>query len=89
MIFQTTVAGIPCQCRVTNYVPYQPMRITGSGFGDAEPPQEEEFDYQILDRSGYPATWLENKLTLGDDLRLLGEYKIICKGLEYEDYEVV
>lgn len=74
MIFETHVSGIPCLCEVTYYVPYQPMRITGWGYGDADPPEMEEFEFRILDRKGYPAAWLEAKLTNEDEDRLLNEY---------------
>jgi hypothetical protein len=50
------------------------MRITGTGFGDADPPEPEEFEFRLLDRKGYPANWLESKLTLNDHHRLLKEY---------------
>ena len=74
MTFTTTVAGIPCRCRVTFYNPGAPMRTTGSGFGDADPDEPEEFEFDILDRRGYPAAWLEAKLTDEDYDRLLSEY---------------
>lgn len=72
--FKTRVAGIPCLCEVTHYAEEVPMRITGSGFGDADPPEYEEFEYQIRDRRGRLAPWLERKLTEDDDLRLKREY---------------
>jgi hypothetical protein len=50
------------------------MRITGTGFGDADPPEPEEFNFRLLDRTDYPARWLEKKLTLNDKTRLLKEY---------------
>lgn len=74
MVFDTTVAGIPCQCLVTSYHPAVPMQITGSGFGDAEPPEAEEFEFRIMDRKGYPAPWLERKLDKEDNKRLLKEF---------------
>jgi len=74
MIFHTYVAGIPCQCLVYSYQESIPMRVTGTGYGDAEPPEPETFGFRLLDRKGYPARWLENKLTGGDTSRLLQEY---------------
>ena len=74
MIFHTYVSGIPCQCLVFTYEEAIPMRITGSGFGDAEPPEPEVFEFRLMDRKGYPANWLEGKLTLNDHHRLLKEY---------------
>lgn len=32
---------------IHHYQRYCPMRITGSGFGDAEPPEEEEIDFTL------------------------------------------
>ena len=74
MTFMTTVAGIPCRCRVTFYSHGAPMRTTGWGYGDCDPDEPEEFEFDILDRRGYPAAWLEQKLTDGDYDRLLSEY---------------
>ncbi len=74
MSFPTRVAGIPCRCEVTHYSRPAPMLVTGWGFGDAEPPETGEFEYQILDRRGRHAPWLEAKLVEADDDRLLEEY---------------
>ena len=74
MIFTTHVDGIPCQCLVYDYQPAIPMRITGTGYGDADPPEDAVFEFRILDRKGYPANWLESKLTLNDHHQLLKEY---------------
>ena len=63
MKFQTKVCGIPCTVVVTLYRKAVPMRIYGSGMGDCDPPEPEEFEFQLLDRKGYPAPWLEKKLT--------------------------
>lgn len=75
MTFDTHIAGIPCQCQVIRHTDYRPMRITGTGFGDADPPEQEEFEYEILDRTGHRARWLEAKITEDDGIRLLSEYK--------------
>lgn len=80
MQFDTRVAGIPCVCEVINRTPYVPMRITGSGFGDADPPEGGEFEFNILDRKGYPAPWLEKKLQPSDSDRLQEEHNIELTG---------
>lgn len=72
--FESRVAGIPCQIEVTHYSEDRPMRVTGSGFGDADPPEPEEFLFTVLDRKGYPAPWLEQKLTATDASRIKREY---------------
>jgi len=73
--FASQVAGIPCGVRVTWYSEGVPMRITGTGFGDADPPEPAEFDFDLLDRNGYPATWLAEKLSDQDVERLQQEYE--------------
>jgi len=50
------------------------MRITGTGFGDAEPPEPEVFEFHLMDRKGYPAKWLEAMLTPKIEYQLLKEY---------------
>lgn len=73
MIFNTKVAGIPCQCRVLYYQAGKPAHIEGppENATEAEP---EEFEYTILDRKGNNAMWLQKKVTSADDERLLEEY---------------
>ncbi len=77
MVFETTVSGIPCQCEVTHYQgpkDWKQHTFAGAGPGDCDPPEDEEFEFQILDRNGYPAPWLERKLTTDDPSRLQQEY---------------
>jgi hypothetical protein len=83
MIFETKVAGIPCRCQVEMYSAGSPMRITGTGFGDAEPPEPAEFNFVILDRKGYKAIWLEKKLTHEDDRRLMDEFEAFTLAYKY------
>ena len=83
MIFTTKIAGIPCQCEVTFHMPASPMRITGTGFGDAEPPEYEEFEFTVLDRKGYKAPWLQHKLTSADASRLTEEAKAAAFAVKY------
>lgn len=74
MIFDTTIAGIPCQCRVTHHRPPVPMRVSGTGMADADAPISAEFEYQILDRKGYRAKWLEAKINPLVHSRLFEEF---------------
>lgn len=62
MLFDTRVAGIPCQCLVLAYIPPRPMEVTGPGMGDAYPPEPPEYKYYLLDSNGRRAHWLERKL---------------------------
>ena len=75
MSFDTHINGIPCQCRVTEYWAYIPPRITGYGYGDTTPPEEELFDFELLDRKGYRAHWLDRYITPAVEARLLREYR--------------
>jgi len=84
MIFNTRVNGIPCQCRVINYSPGKPMRITGSGFGDCDPPEEPEFDFEILDRYGYRAEWLDQYVTDKVTANLFEEYAVMLAAERYD-----
>lgn len=63
--FASTVCGIPCIVRVTHWEAYDP----GCRSGPPErcyPAEGGEGEWEILDRRGRPAPWLERKLT-GDD----------------------
>lgn len=70
---KTRIAGIPCEVELTYYVAPRPMEITGTGFGDAIPPELEEIEFKVLDRKGYPAPWLEAKLADADVERIESE----------------
>lgn len=73
--FKSNVGGIPCGVLVTYYQPHRPMQITGTGFGDAVAPDLEEFEFSLLDRKGYPASWLERMLNTEDKKRIFKEFK--------------
>lgn len=90
MKFPSRIAGIPCQIEVTQYSPELPLIITGSGYGDCLPPEEECFEFIVLDRNNRPALWLERKLTSTDTRRIKEEFKanlIAIKELQEEDWE--
>lgn len=74
MFFDTRVAGIPCQYKVIAFRSETPMRVNGPAFEDSEPAIEEVFEFDLFDRKGYPAIWLEKKLTPADHDRILEEY---------------
>jgi len=79
MIFDTRIAGIPCQCQVIYCRPYIPAKTTKARLGGAEPPYYDDFIYRILDRKGYLAPWLERKITNKDEERLFNEYMRILE----------
>lgn len=85
MRFSSTIQGIPCLVNVIRYTPFKPMLITGLGMGDCLPPEPEEFEYEILDRKGYKASWLEKKITPDIEQEILEDY-LIMKKAEYYDY---
>lgn len=84
MIFPTQIQGIPCLCQVLDYQPPVPMCITGMGFGDAEPPEHEHLDFQLLDMHGEVSARLQDLVTDPDETRLLEEVKILFKAQEME-----
>lgn len=62
---EASVGGIPCQAELTFYRPGDP----GCLFGPPErcyPPEPPEVEYELLDRKGYPAAWLQRKVTAED-----------------------
>lgn len=85
MIFSTRINGIPCKCRVDSYEPAVPMRITGSGMGDADPPEPAVFEYTILDRNGREAPWLQRYVTVSVDARLFEEFELEVKDEYYNN----
>lgn len=87
MIFTTRVNGIPCKCEVTSFSPYVPMRITGSGQGDVDPPEEAEFEFNILDRRGREAPWLERYVTPTVIQNLFEEASFMHMAEYYDDFK--
>lgn len=67
MIFATTIAGIPCQIKVTSYEVQKPIPNADS---DWDHQGYYEMDFQVLDRGGYSASWLEAKMSEDDRHRI-------------------
>lgn len=68
-VFETRVAGIPCQIEVTYFEP----KVWGNrrGHPDNWDPDEQGYvEYQVLDRGGRPAPWLEVKMIPDDHFRV-------------------
>lgn len=65
--FESHVQGIPCKVRVTYHTPYVPASYNS-------PDEDGEFEFELLDRKGYRAKWLEAKVTEADVDRLEKEY---------------
>lgn len=65
--FESTVAGIPCKVRVTYATPYVPASWDAPAEGG-------DFEFELLDRKGYRARWLEKKMSDEDVSRIEREY---------------
>lgn len=71
-MMQSSIAGIPCQVRVTHYEP-------ASQGGLFEPPSGPEIEYEVYDRRGYRAGWLIAKITDKDDNAILEQHEASIK----------
>ena len=85
MKFPTKVCGIPCSVQVTVYRKAVPMRVWGSGMGDCDPPEPEEFEFRLLDRKGYPARWLERKLTPALEQKIFEDFQNYLDSLNQKE----
>lgn len=52
MMFATNVQGVSLLCTVTHFARGCPMKVTGSGYGDADPPEPDEFEFYLKDADG-------------------------------------
>ena len=74
----TTVDGIPCGVVIDEWTAGRDWiqhTFPGAGPGDCEPPEPEEILFHLVDRKGYPAEWLERKLTSLDEDRIINEIR--------------
>lgn len=60
------VAGIPCLIGVIDYESYTPAFISGPP-DSCYPAEGGSGEWEILDRRGRPAAWLQRKLTPRDE----------------------
>ena len=72
-MMRTTIAGIPCQVDVTHYEPYEPATWH-------EPASGGEIEFEVYDRRGYRAAWLERKVTEDDEVRIFAEWEAELQG---------
>ena len=75
MKFNYTLDGVDVVVDVFHYAKPCPMRITGTGFGDATPPEDEEFEFDILDAQCLPWPEMAQKITAQEEGRILSFYK--------------
>ena len=74
----TRVANIPCKVEITRY--YQGRAATIWGHPDGWAPGEpDEISFQVLDRRGRVAPWLEAKLDDADRRRIEDELRAHLK----------
>ena len=67
-MLNTRIAGIPCQVELTSYTPFWNGR---RGHIDNWLPDEpEQVEFEVFDRKGYKAPWLERKMTDADYARI-------------------
>lgn len=67
-MLSTRIAGIPCLVALVSYSPYRDNR---RGHPDTWLPDDpEEIEFEVCDRNGRPAPWLERKLTEEETARI-------------------
>jgi hypothetical protein len=57
--------GIPCQIGITMYEPEEEPTWEHSGYSA-------QFNWELLDRKGYKAKWLQKKVTQADNDEIYG-----------------
>jgi len=72
-MFNSRICGIPCQIKVTSYSPAVAGRTWGR-YEDCYPDEPEEFDFDVYDRRGRRAKWLERKIRDEDFDKVLADY---------------
>lgn len=76
--FDTTAAGgIPCRIAVTHYSAAERDTYW-------EPGAPEEVEFEVLDRRGRPAPWLERKLDSKEWRRLEDEAIAACRSAHFD-----
>ena len=72
--FASNVCGIPCIIKVAHYAKQSAWQGSAhSCASDWDYYGYEEIEYSVLDRKGYPAAWLERKLTQKEHRRIVRE----------------
>ena len=80
----TRVCGIPCQAVITSYYPGSPARLWGHP-DSWEPADYAEVEFQVCDRRGRPASWLEKKMSPVERRRIESELIAYCENRD-EDF---
>jgi hypothetical protein len=85
MLFPTRVNGIPCQVQVTHFTPVTPARTWGPP-EQCYPAEGGELEFEILDRRGRHAPWLERYLDDKTIDRINEEHYIMRQGEIFSRY---
>jgi hypothetical protein len=72
----TQIAGIPCQIEVKRWYRQKPLGRDCDSDWDSDGYIDCEFD--VLDRNGRRASWLEVKMTDADKERIINELEAYC-----------
>ena len=67
-MIQARIQSIPCQIRVDHCFVQRPLGRSANSDWDCY--GYSEIDFTVFDRKGYPATWLERKMTDRDTARI-------------------
>lgn len=79
--FESHIAGIPCLIAITDYEPVTPA-VLNAPYDQCYPEEGGVQEWLVLDRKGYRATWLSNKMTPQDEFRILEEIDRFLKNSE-------
>lgn len=73
MIIDYSIAGIPCQIKVTNHYSSKSSIHPQSCETDEDFYGVDDFEYIVLDRTGYRAKWLETKIDSKVNTKIIHE----------------
>lgn len=78
--FESNVCGIPCIIRVIHYEPYRPAYVAGAP-ENCYPEEGGHSEWEVLDRRGSHAAWLERKINAQERSRINDEVDKQLKNL--------
>lgn len=73
--FDIVIRGIPMTVDVIHYSPPCSIRVTGTGYGDADPAEDEEIEYLLRDTKGFYREDFHAGLTPQDEAEILKAFK--------------
>ena len=85
-MLEPRISGIPCLVEMTYYVNVKPWKGSAHNCpSDLDYYGYTEVEFEVFDRKGYKAGWLENKLTSEDRERI--ELELIEEATPDPDYD--